>query len=183
MIRNSLICKLINVQASMKENNEKKIKKDGIEIPYSVVEYIAYSITSNVRELEGALISLLAQSSLNRKEITIDLAKDMLDKFVRNTVREVSIDYIQKVVCDYFDIPIDIMKSKTRKREIVQCRQLSMFFAKQMTKSSLAMIGKHCGNKDHATVLHACRTVNNLAETDKHFRTYLADLEKKLSVQ
>jgi chromosomal replication initiator protein len=161
---------------------KKKIKKDGIEIPYEVVEYIAYSITTNVRELEGALISLLAQSSLNRKEITIDLAKNMLDKFVKNTVREVSIDYIQKVVCDYFDIPIETMKSKTRKREIVQCRQLAMFFSKQMTKNSLAMIGKHCGNKDHATVLHACKTVNNLADTDKRFKGYISDIEKKLTL-
>ena len=161
---------------------KKKIKKDGIDIPYEVVEYIGYSITTNVRELEGALISLLAQSSLNRKEITIDLAKNMLDKFVKNTVREVSIDYIQKVVCDYFDIPIETMKSKTRKREIVQCRQLAMFFSKQMTKNSLAMIGKHCGNKDHATVLHACKTVNNLADTDKRFKGYISDIEKKLTL-
>ena len=161
---------------------KKKIKKDGIDIPYEVVEYIAYSITTNVRELEGALISLLAQSSLNRKEITIDLAKNMLDKFVKNTVREVSIDYIQKIVCDYFDIPIETMKSKTRKREIVQCRQLAMFFSKQMTKNSLAMIGKHCGNKDHATVLHACKTVNNLADTDKRFKGYISDIEKKLTL-
>ena len=161
---------------------KKKIKNDGIDIPYEVVEYIAYSITTNVRELEGALISLLAQSSLNKKEITIDLAKNMLDKFVKNTVREVSIDYIQKVVCDYFDIPIEIMKSKTRKREIVQCRQLAMYFSKQMTKNSLAMIGKHCGNKDHATVLHACKTVNNLADTDKRFKGYISDIEKKLTL-
>lgn len=161
---------------------KKKIKKDGIDIPYEVVEYIAYSITTNVRELEGALISLLAQSSLNKKEITIDLAKNMLDKFVKNTVREVSIDYIQKVVCDYFDIPIETMKSKTRKREIVQCRQLAMYFSKQMTKNSLAMIGKHCGNKDHATVLHACKTVNNLADTDKRFKGYISDIEKKLTL-
>ena len=161
---------------------KKKIKNDGIDIPYEVIEYIGYSITTNVRELEGALISLLAQSSLNKKEITIDLAKNMLDKFVKNTVREVSIDYIQKVVCDYFDIPIETMKSKTRKREIVQCRQLAMFFSKQMTKNSLAMIGKHCGNKDHATVLHACKTVNNLADTDKRFKGYISDIEKKLSI-
>ena len=161
---------------------KKKIKNDGIEIPYEVIEYIAYSITSNVRELEGALISLLAQSSLNKKEITIDLAKNMLDKFVKNTVREVSIDYIQKVVCDYFDIPIETMKSKTRKREIVQCRQLAMFFSKQLTKNSLAMIGKHCGNKDHATVLHACKTVNNLADTDKRFKGYVSDIEKRLTI-
>jgi chromosomal replication initiator protein len=161
---------------------KKKIKQDGIDIPYAVLEYIAYSITTNVRELEGALISLLAQSSLNKKEITIDLAKNMLDKFVKNTVREVSIDFIQKVICDYFDIPIETMKSKTRKREIVQCRQLAMYFSKQMTKSSLAMIGKHCGNKDHATVLHACKTVNNLADTDKQFKGYISDIEKKLTL-
>jgi len=161
---------------------KKKIRNDGIDIPYEVIEYIAYSITTNVRELEGALISLLAQSTLNRKEITIDLAKNMLDKFVKNTVREVSIDYIQKVVCDYFDIPIETMKSKTRKREIVQCRQLAMYFSKQMTKNSLAMIGKHCGNKDHATVLHACKTVNNLADTDKRFKGYISDIEKKLTL-
>lgn len=160
----------------------KKIKKDGIEISNEVIEYIAYSITTNVRELEGVLISLLAQASLNKKEINIDLARNMLDKFVRNTVREVSIDYIQKVICDYFDIPIEIMKSKTRKREIVQCRQLAMYFAKQLTKNSLAMIGKHCGNKDHATVLHACKTVNNLADTDKRFKGYISDIEKRLTI-
>ena len=105
----------------------------------------------------------------------------MLDKFVKNTAREVSIDYIQKVVCDYFDIPIELMKSKTRKREIVQARQLAMYFSKQLTKNSLANIGLHCGNKDHATVLHACKTVNNLIDTDKQFRGYVSDIEKKLT--
>ncbi len=162
---------------------EKKMYADGIELPKEVVEYLAYSITSNIRELEGALISLIAQASLNKKAITLELAKQMIDKFVKNTAREVSIDYIQKVVCDYFDLPIELLKSKTRKREIVQARQIAMYFAKKMTKSSLANIGLHCGGKDHATVLHACRTVNNLQETDKLFRKYLDDLEKKLSLQ
>lgn len=160
----------------------KKLFTDGIEMPDDVIEYLAYSINSNVRELEGALISLLAQSSLNKKKITVDLAKQMIDKFVKNTTREISIDYIQKVVCDYFDMPMELLKSKTRKREIVQARQLTMFFAKQLTKNSLATIGAQCGNKDHATVLHACRTVNNLAETDKRFRTYVDDLRKKLTL-
>ena len=160
----------------------KKMYADGIDLPEEVVEYLGYSITSNVRELEGALISLIAQSSLNKKAITLDLAKQMIDKFVKNTAREVSIDYIQKVVCDYFNLPIELLKSKTRKREVVQARQIAMYFAKKMTKSSLASIGAHCGGKDHATVLHACRTVNNLHETDKQFRSYLEDLEKKLSV-
>jgi chromosomal replication initiator protein len=162
---------------------EKKMYNDGIELPSEVAEYLAYSITANIRELEGALTSLIAQSTLNKKPVTIDLARKMIDKFVKNTAKEVSIDYIQKVVCDYFDMPIELMKSKTRKREVVQARQIAMYFAKKMTKSSLASIGMTCGGKDHATVLHACRTVNNLAETDKSFRVYLEELDKKLSVQ
>jgi len=162
---------------------EMKMYNEGLELPKDVVEYIAYSITSNVRELEGALISLLAQSSLNKKAINLDLARQMVDKFVKNTAREVSIDYIQKVVCDYFEMPIDHLKSKTRKREVVQARQIAMYFSKQMTKSSLATIGMHCGGKDHATVLHACKTVNNLMDTDKRFRGYIEDLKKKISLQ
>jgi len=160
----------------------KKMYADGIELPKEVVEYLAYSITTNIRELEGALISLIAQSSLNKKAITLDLAKQMIDKFVKNTAREVSIDYIQKVVCDYFSLPLELMKSKTRKREVVQARQIAMYFSKNLTKSSLATIGMHCGGKDHATVLHACRTVNNLMETDKRFRVYVNDIEKKINL-
>ena len=162
---------------------EKKMYGSGIELPREVVEYLAYSINTNVREIEGALNTLLAQASLNKKAITLDLAKQMVDKFVRSTAREVSIEYIQKVVCDYFDLPIEMLKSKTRKREVVQARQISMYFSKKMTKSSLASIGAHCGGKDHATVLHACRTVVNLSETDKQFRHYLEELEKKLTIQ
>jgi chromosomal replication initiator protein len=162
---------------------EKKIYADGIEMPKDVIEYLAYNITTNVRELEGALISLVAQSTLNRKSITMELARQMIDKFVKNTTREISIDFIQKVVSDYFNLPLDLLKSKTRKREVVQARQIAMFFAKSMTKSSLASIGLQCGGKDHATVLHACRTVNNLLETDKKFRVYIDEIEKKIGNQ
>jgi len=104
---------------------EKKLYIDGIELPRDVIEYIAYSITNNIRELEGALISLLAQASLNKKAISLDLAKQMIDKFVKNTTKEVSIDFIQKIVCDYFSMPIELLKSNTRKREVVQARQFS----------------------------------------------------------
>jgi chromosomal replication initiator protein len=162
---------------------QKKMYGNGIELPEQVVEYLAYSINTNIREMEGALTSLIAQASLNKKAITLELAKQMIDKFVKNTAREVSIEYIQKVVCDYFDLPIETMKSKTRKREVVQARQIAMYFSKKLTKSSLANIGSHCGGKDHATVLHACRTVTNLCDTDKQFRVYLEELEKKLSLQ
>ena len=159
---------------------KQKTYKDGIVLPEEVVEYIATNITDNVRELEGALISLLAQSTLNKKEITLHLAKEMIDKLIKNTKREVSIDYIQKVVCNYFDVPVDSLQSKTRKREIVQARQVAMYFSKNLTKSSLATIGSQIGGKDHATVLHACKTVNNLVETDKQFKTQIEEIEKKL---
>jgi len=159
---------------------KQKTYKDGIVLPDEVVEYIATHITDNVRELEGALISLLAQSTLNKKEITLILAKEMIDKLIKNTKREVSIDYIQKVVCNYFDVAVDSLQSKTRKREIVQARQVAMYFSKNLTKSSLATIGSQIGGKDHATVLHACKTVNNLVETDKQFKNQIEEIEKKL---
>jgi len=161
---------------------KQKVYNDGIELTDEVVEYISSHITTNIRELEGALISLLAQSTLNKKEITIDLARKMIDRLVKNTKREISIDYIQKVVCDYFNMPPEIINSKTRKREIVQARQIAMFFAKSLTKSSLATIGSQIGGKDHATVLHACKTVNNLIDTDKRFRGFIDEIEKKLKI-
>ena len=159
-----------------------KLYRDGVEMPDDIVEYVAKHIKTNVRELEGAIISLIAQSSFNKKEITIDLAKQIVEKFVKNTKREVSIDYIQKVVSDYFQMDISTLQSKTRKRHIVQARQLAMFFAKKLTKASLASIGSQIGKRDHATVLHACKTVDNLSSTDKQFRKYVEDITKKLSV-
>jgi len=161
---------------------KQKIYKDGINIPDEVIDYIASHITSNIRELEGALISLLAQSTLNRKEITLELAKMMIDRLVKNSKKEISVDYIQKVVCDYFNLSPDLLQSKTRKREIVQARQIAMYFSKSLTKSSLASIGALIGGKDHATVLHACKTVNNLMDTDKRFKNQIETIEKKLKV-
>lgn len=156
-----------------------KLQNDGIEMSEDVIEYIAYNINTNVRELEGALISLIAQSSLNRKQITLELTKQMIDKYVQSSTREITIDYIQKVVCDSLDLPVESIQMTSRKREIVQARQLSMYFAKKITKSSLAVIGMQCGNKDHATVLHACKTIENLRQTDRYIRNLVDELEKK----
>jgi chromosomal replication initiator protein len=161
---------------------QKRLYNDGITMPENVVEYLAYSITTNIRELEGAMISVLAQASLNKKEITLDLAKQIIDNFIKNTNKEISIDYIQKIVSEYFGLSIEQMNSNTRKRNIVQARQLAMFFSKEMTKASLTAIGLQCGNKDHATVLHACKTVKNLSETDKVFKGYVEDLEKQIQL-
>lgn len=161
---------------------KKKTYKDGLQMPEEVLEYIAENIASNVRELEGALISLLAQSTLNRREITIDLAVEVIGKIVKNTKAEITIDYIQKIVCDYFNMPVDSLQSRTRKREVVQARQIAMYLSKNFTKSSLASIGSQIGSKDHATVLHACKTVVNLLDTDRQFKTDLEEIERRLKV-
>ncbi|VAW09868.1 Chromosomal replication initiator protein DnaA [hydrothermal vent metagenome] len=158
-----------------------KLYRDGVEMPDDIIDYVAKHIKTNIRELEGAIISLIAQSSFNKREITLELAQQVVEKFVKNTKREVSIDYIQKVVSDYFEMDVATLQSKTRKRHIVQARQLAMFFAKRLTKASLASIGSQIGKRDHATVLHACKTIDNLAETDKQFRKYIEDLTKKLT--
>ena len=159
-----------------------KLYRDGVEMPEEIIEFLANNIKTNIRELEGAIISLIAHSSFNRREITIDLAKKIVDNYVKHTKREVSIDYIQKVVSEYFQMDVDTLQSKTRKRHIVQARQLAMFFAKKFTKASLASIGSQIGQRDHATVLHACKTVDNLSSTDKQFRKYVEDLNKKLTL-
>jgi chromosomal replication initiator protein len=155
---------------------------DGISLHRDVVEYVAHNINSNLRELRGALVSLLAQSSLNRKEVTLDLAKQILKNFVKNSTREISIEFIQKLVCDYFTIPVEMVKSKTRKREIVQARQISMYYAKDLTKSSLKTIGMHFGGRDHSTVIHACQTVNDLMETDKKFKADIEEIGKRIKI-
>ncbi|WP_372472733.1 chromosomal replication initiator protein DnaA [Capnocytophaga sp. ARDL2] len=155
--------------------------RDSIEMPDTVVEYVAKNVKSNIREIEGAIISLVAQSSFNHKEITLDLAQDTIGKFVKNTKVEVSIDVILKVISDFYNLSIDNLCSKTRTRNIVQARQMAMYFAKQYTNLSLANIGSQIGKKDHATVLHALKTVENLLETDKEFKKQYETLDKNFS--
>jgi len=159
-----------------------KTYQDGIELPDDVIEYVAHNIDNNIRELEGAMVSLLAQSTLMRREIDLNLAKAMLKNFVKNSVKEISIEYIQSLVCEYFEVPVDMVKSQTRKREIVQARQISMYLAKAHTKSSLKSIGNFFGGRDHSTVIYACQTVEDLIDTDKKFKSYVADIQKKLKM-
>ena len=166
--------------ATRMEILRKKAYHDGVALPDDVVEFVASNIVTNVRELEGAIVSLLAQATLNKKSITLDLASDMIEKLIKNPQKDISIDYISRTVCNHLGVSIELMHSTTRKREIVQARQISMFFSKKYTKSALAAIGKQVGDKDHATVLHACKTVVNLQETDKRFKSMLEDIEKKI---
>lgn len=159
---------------------KRKAFNDGIELPEDVIDYVASRVKSNVREMEGLFISLIAQSSLNKKAITLDLARQLVERFVHNSTQEVSIEFIVNEVCNHLNIPIEVFYSKSKKREMVQARQLAMHFAKKYTKCSLAAIGQQCGGKDHATVIHALKTVANLLETDKQFRTLANEIEKNI---
>lgn len=159
---------------------KRKAYNEGVELPDDVVNYIAEHIKTNIREMEGFLISLIAQSSLNRKAITISLAKQMVERFVNNSNREITITYIINAVCEEMGTSQADFFTKSRKRNIVQARQLSMYFSKKYTKAPLITIGEQCGGKDHATVIHALKTVANLLDTDKQFRAIADKIELTL---
>ncbi len=161
----------------------KKLENDGIVIPQDVVEYLAYSVETNVRELEGVIVSLIAQSSLNRKEIDLELAKQALHNIVQDIDVEVNIDYIQKYVSNYFDVSIELLKAKTRKREIVVARQVAMYLAKKHTNMSLKSIGYHFGGRDHSTVIHAISTVEDIMETDVKFKSQMDEILKQVKMK
>ncbi len=154
--------------------------REGVQLSEDVLHFLATRIKSNFRELEGALISLIANATLAHKEVTIDLAEQITEKIVGEQQNDVTIDKVQKVVCDYFNISRDELVSKTRKRQIVQARQIAMYMSRNLINCSLSTIGAEIGGKDHATVLHACTTVNDLMTTDKSFRQYVSDIEKML---
>ena len=161
---------------------ERKMKNDGLDMPKDVIKYLAYNIQTNIRELEGALISLLAQSSLNKREIDLELAKKVLRNFIKTSSKEITIDSIQKMVCEYFDVSYDKLLAKTRKREIVQARQITMYLAKSFTKNSLKTIGEHFGGRDHSTVIHSSQTVKDLMDTDSTFRESVLELQQKVQL-
>ncbi len=161
----------------------KKMQSDGINIPEKVIEYLAYSVDTNVRELEGVLISLIAHGSLMKKDIDLELAKQTLKTIVHDIDTEVSIDYIQKTVSEYFHLKTDDLKDKTRKKEVVIARQLAMYFAKDYTNLSLKSIGYHFGGRDHSTVIHAVQTVNDMYDVDSRFRSSVDELKKKLKMK
>ena len=161
----------------------RKMQQDGIHIPGSVIEYLAYSVDTNIRELEGVLISLIANGSLVKRDIDLELAKQTLKSIVHDIDSEVGIDYIQKTVAEYFKVTVMELKDKTRKKEIVMARQLAMFFSKEYTTLSLKTIGYHFGGRDHSTVIHAVQTVHDLYDTDSNFKKSAEEIRKKLKLK
>ncbi|MFI3317922.1 MAG: chromosomal replication initiator protein DnaA [Rikenellaceae bacterium] len=155
-----------------------KSKKLNVTLSEDVVEYLANNIVANVREIEGALSSLIANASFLNRRINISLARDILKVYVKLHQREVTMDRIIEVICDYFKIEKERLISSTRMREVAQARQIAMYLAKQHLKVPLSTIGLAVGKRNHATVLHACKAVVNLIDTDRQFRDQLIEIER-----
>ncbi|HPM09300.1 MAG TPA: chromosomal replication initiator protein DnaA, partial [Paludibacter sp.] len=146
---------------------EDKIYRDGLEISEEVIDYIARYVTDNVRDLEGTLVSLLAHSTLANQPIDLELTEKVVSRIVDITPKVQTVERIRDTVCEYFSLTVDAISTRSRKRELVQARQIAMYLSKQMTNNSLASIGNLIGQRDHATVLHACKIVSDLMEFDK----------------
>ncbi|MDR3118393.1 MAG: chromosomal replication initiator protein DnaA [Mediterranea sp.] len=157
-----------------------KLHRDGLQFSAEVIDYIAENVQDSVRDLEGVIISIMAHSTIYNKDIDLDLAQRILRKIVRNETKAITIDIIIETVCRHFEIDTSVIHTKSRKREVVQVRQIAMYLAKKHTDSSSSKIGQLIGSKDHATVLHACKIVKELCEVDKAFRTDLENIETSL---
>ena len=161
---------------------ESKLNRQGVEVPNDVCEFICYNIKNNIRELEGVLIYLVAQSSLNQKEIDLDLAKEVISKFVSQMNKEITVDFIQKIVADRFEVPVEKLHQKTRKHSVVIARQLSMYLAKNLTSKSLKGIGEIFGGRDHSTVIYSCKAIQDMMDIDLVFKDTVQELEKKIKL-
>ena len=154
--------------------------REGVKLRDDVLHFLASRITSNFRELEGALISLIANATFAHREISVELAERITGKIVGEQKNDLTIGKVQEAVCQYFNITMDSLLSKSRKRQIVQARQIAMYMSRNLLKCSLSTIGSEIGGKDHSTVLHACATVQDLMSIDKTFKQYVTDIEKML---
>lgn len=159
---------------------DKKLEGENLSLAPEIKEYICTHIKSNIRELEGVVISLVAQSTLNRREIDMKLVREVIRQFVSMVEKEVSVESIKHLVAKHFNMPVEKLHSKTRLREVVMARQLSMYLAKNYTNSSLKSIGDSFGGRDHSTVIHSLKAVQDLMDTDLIFKDNVTALVKKV---
>ncbi len=157
-----------------------KMELGQTQLPSNVMEFICQNIKSNIRELEGVLIRIIAESSLNYKKIDIELAKEVVQNYVNQVNQELSVELIAKIVSEQYKIPVDRLVGKSRQRQIVMARQTAMYFTKQYTQKSLKQIGEYFGGKDHATVLYSCNMAKYLLDSDLIFRDKAENIEKKI---
>lgn len=156
------------------------IRKDGLKFPEEVIDYIAEHTNASIRDLEGTVVSIMAHSTINNADIDLNLARKILGKAATYEKRTITIDEIVKKIADYYGVEAESINTRSRKREVVLVRQVAMYFSKKYLDMSTSKIGQYIGKRDHATVLHACKAVTNLAETDKQFRHELNEIELSL---
>lgn len=159
----------------------KKCETFGLDINTEIIEYISSNITNNIRELEGCLVKILALASLEGKEITLELAKEVVKSIATDRKFSITIEQIQKTVSQYFEIPEDMLRSKTKKQEFVQARQISMYFCKKFTNASLKTIGLHFGGRDHSTVIHSIQSVEEMLNEEK-FISIINSIQRKIEI-
>ncbi len=157
-----------------------KIRRDGLKFPEKVIDYIAENVGDSVRDLEGIVVSIMAHATIYNKNVDLELAQRVISRVVNCEKREISVDNILQSVCAHYRVDITSIHSKSRKRDVVQARQVAMFLAKQHTDLSASKIGALIGGKDHATVLHACKTVKEVKAVDKGFNEELNDIVRDL---
>jgi chromosomal replication initiator protein len=157
-----------------------KTSRDGLVVNDEVIDYAAENIAGSVRDLEGFIASLMAHSTFYNKEINLELTKEILNKNSKKEEKPITIESIINTVCEYFDVDVDAIQTKSRKHEVVQVRQISMYLAKKHLDFSTSKIGAYIGKRDHATVLHACNMVKDQLQVDKNFRKDMENIESSL---
>lgn len=157
-----------------------KIRRDGLKFPEDVISYIAEHVNASVRDLEGIIVSLMAHSTINNRDVDLQLAHKIIGGLSEYEKEPISVEKIIKTVAEYYNVDVNSINTKSRKREIVLVRQTAMFLAKKHLDLSTSKIGQQIGRRDHATVLHACKTISNLLDTNKQFRSELNEIESAL---
>ena len=157
-----------------------KIERDGLTISDDIVDYIARNVTDNVRDLEGTIVSLMAHAMAFNHDVTLDLAEQVVSRSVKMVKKQVTIDTVRNAVCTYYNMKPETLVTRSRKREIVVARQVAMYLTKKHTSMALAGIGSLLGRYDHATVLHACKTIEGQMQVDKELQKSLEEIEKLL---
>lgn len=159
----------------------KKADSDHIELPQDVIEFIASNVKSNIRELEGCYIGLIARHTLEQRPLDVALAERVLRHIISSDKKDLTVEQIQKTVADHFKVSENALRAKSRKQEVVFPRQIAMYLAKNLTRASLKTIGLHFGGRDHSTIIHACKTIETAMHTDETLRGRIEQLQKQLS--
>jgi chromosomal replication initiator protein len=162
---------------------QKKAETETVQLSHEVVIFLAANIDSNVRELEGSLTRLGAFASLTKSTITVDLAKEVLQKTLKGAQREITVEGIQKTICDYYNLKIGDLKAKRRTKNIVFPRQVAMYLCRKYTETSFPGIGEKFGGRDHSTVIHASKTIEKKIKEDPYMQTTIEKLERNLNVK